>query len=110
LTAILTEHGYHAVPFEGKLEALEWIEDIKPDLIISDLNSPQINGFEFLKRIRENPRTHHIPVIFFTGFDSRENRIAAFALGANDYLPKSLKFDSHYLFTIIDRTLGRKQG
>ena len=109
MTQVLTEQGYHVFPFESKLEALEWIEDIEPALVISDLNSPKMDGFQFLQRLRENARTRNVPVIFFTGFNSLENRIAAFELGAEDFLPKSIQFDSHYLFTIVERALRKRQ-
>ena len=108
LVQLLSGRGYQVYPFASKTEGLEWIVEIDPDLIISDLNSPGMTGFEFLTRIRENPATKDIPFVFYSGFDSRENRLSAFELGADDYLSKNPSFISHYLFTVIERNLRKR--
>lgn len=109
LTTQLTEQGYQVFPFENKGEALEWIVDIDPDLIISDLNSPGVTGYEFLSEIRGDPRTKEMPVLFLTGFNDIKNRIAAFDLGADDYVSKTSACRLEYLLTVVKRTLKKKR-
>ncbi|MDP1653196.1 MAG: response regulator [Rhodocyclaceae bacterium] len=61
---------------------------IKPDLILLDVMMPVMNGYEVLKRLRENPDTRALPVIFVTGMDSAEEKAAGIRLGAVDYISK----------------------
>lgn len=87
----LSEEGY-AVNIAGDgEEALEKATG-KPDLILLDIMLPKLNGFEVLKRLKENQTTRHIPVIILTNLGSKnanEDRNLALALGASDYLVKS---------------------
>jgi len=70
-------------------EALELInEGFTPDLILLDIDMPQLNGFQTLEKLRENPETSNIPVLFLTGLDPWENEVRGFTLGAQDYVRK----------------------
>lgn len=60
----------------------------KPDLILLDVLMPQMDGYNVLARLRENPATRDIPVIFVTGLDSAEDEEKGLALGAVDYIAK----------------------
>ena len=60
----------------------------KPDLILLDVLMPRMNGYEVLARLRENPATRDIPVIFVTGLDSAEEEQKGLELGAVDYIAK----------------------
>lgn len=60
----------------------------KPDLILLDVLMPHMDGYEVFSRLRENPSTSDIPVIFVTGLDSTEEEEKGFALGAVDYIAK----------------------
>jgi two-component system response regulator AtoC len=67
-------------------EALESLDDVKPDLVILDLVLPDINGLEILSRIRQRPKK--IPVIMLTGFGKTSTVVMAMKLGARDFLNK----------------------
>lgn len=70
-------------------EALAEIESQLPDIVISDIDMPDLDGFELCRRIKENDLTNHIPVMLLTGSKtSVQNRIAGITLGADDYLLK----------------------
>lgn len=66
---------------------------LKPDLIILDLKLPFLDGFEILKRIRENRFTKNIPVVIFTSSDNPEDLIKAYQLGVNSFVKKPLKYE-----------------
>ncbi len=60
----------------------------KPDLILLDVMMPEMDGYEVCRRLKANPRTENIPVIFVTGRDAAEDEEEGFSLGAEDYIPK----------------------
>ena len=69
-------------------EALDRLHEALPDLVISDVNMPGIDGFELLKRIRSEPGTQALPVILITARGDTEDVVAGLGLGADDYLVK----------------------
>lgn len=84
--------GYHGVD-SGK-SALEFLDNNPlPDLILSDINMPQMDGLEFCRRIRQCENLRDIPLLFFTGDSSIETLNKAFEAGASDYIRKPLKQD-----------------
>ncbi|GCD78212.1 MAG: PleD family two-component system response regulator [Thermaurantimonas sp.] len=80
---------YEVIALENGREALEWMYDGNiPDVVIADLNMPEIDGFEYIKRVRESAFFQDIPLIVLSGEDSSAERIKCLKLGANDYLIK----------------------
>lgn len=74
---------------DNGLEAIKWLKEGNiPDLIILDLNMPQMNGIEFLKEIRKYNFFKKTPITVLSSEDSSNKRIEAFKNGANDYLTK----------------------
>lgn len=59
-----------------------------PALVLLDLNMPEMDGFEILRRLKDEPKTIHIPVIVLSGQDSAEDKVTAFDLGAVDFISK----------------------
>lgn len=80
---------YEVILKENGREALEWMyEGHIPDLVVADLNMPEINGFEYIKKVRESGFFNDVPLIVLSGEESSSERIKCLKLGANDYLIK----------------------
>ena len=88
LEAIL-EDTYHVIKVTGGLEAFELLDNgANPDLILLDLSMPDMDGFEFLEKMRENENYVGIPVIFVTGYNDSFSEEKGLRLGAVDYIKK----------------------
>ncbi len=88
LQRVFEYEGYqvHCV-FDG-LNALNAAREMLPDLILLDINMPGINGFEVLKRLREDPTTATIPTILITAMSDLSDIVQGLQLGADDYVRK----------------------
>ncbi len=84
----LKKAGYELKYVRTGKKGLDTIPSYKPDMLIVDLRLPDIDGFEIVQRLRNDPEYNHIPVIFITTQNSLENKLKAFDLGADDYLVK----------------------
>jgi putative two-component system response regulator len=75
----------------GKI-ALEMAEEKKPDLILLDIMMPEMSGFEVCERLKSNPETQTIPIIFITAKTDPEDIVKGFKLGAVDYVSKPFNY------------------
>ncbi len=87
-------------------DALGYMEEFQPQLIISDVMMPGMNGFEFCRQVKENVKTSHIPFLLVTGLAGPQNELEGLRLGAIDYIPKP--FDKEVLKAKI-RTIFNEQ-
>jgi DNA-binding response OmpR family regulator len=83
---LLTEQGYQVDTVDNARGALAMIERQPPDLMLLDVNLPQLSGFEIFQRLRE--RNYDIPAIFVTAKDELEDRLQGLRMGADDYICK----------------------
>ncbi len=92
--------------FEAKNGKEGWDLAIKiiPDVIISDILMPDVDGYEFCKRVKKDERTSHIPVLLLTALHSKEHEIEGLSCGADDYVTKP--FDISILQTKIENMLS----
>ena len=88
MTSVLNDAGFSARGFGNGQEALEEIEHIIPDLIISDIMMPVMDGIQLCLKVRSNPATRTLPILFLTSLADREDRVLGFKVGADDYLTK----------------------
>lgn len=89
---------------KGWQEALECV----PDIVLCDVMMPEMNGYELLKRLKQDERTSHIPVILLTALGSKEHEIEGLTIGADDYITKP--FDIHILQTKIENILATRNA
>jgi len=101
----LNKAGFTPIVANNGIEALMQVKIALPDLIISDVMMPEMDGFELLKALRSNPKTSFIPVIMLTSRDSCEDIIGGLDMGADDYLPKP--FDPEILIARIRSKINR---
>jgi DNA-binding response OmpR family regulator len=94
---------YNVVCKSDGLEALEWLEGNLPDLIICDIQMPYMDGYEYLKKVRDRGFTKHTPVIMLSGTETSKERIKCYKLGAQDYLTKP--FNPEELEELIKKNL-----
>jgi putative two-component system response regulator len=85
--------------------ALEEMDEITPDLILSDIAMPEMDGYEFFRAVRERPEWVTIPFIFLTARGEHEDILAGKDLGAEDYLVKPVTRDD--LVTVVNSRLAR---
>lgn len=84
-------------------EGLELAVKLIPDIIISDILMPDIDGYEFCRKVKKDERTSHIPVLLLTALHSKEHEIEGLSAGADDFIRKP--FDISVLQTKIDNML-----
>ena len=85
------------------LEALNWLEGNLPDLIICDIQMPNLDGYKFLEILRQRGYTKHTPVIMLSGTESSKERVRCYRLGAQDFLAKP--FNPEELEELIKKNL-----
>ncbi len=85
---ILRGAGYQVVPTTSPVQALMFAKDPPPDLILLDVMMPEIDGFEVCRRLKSDPETSFIPLIFLTASVEAEQVVKGFEFGAVDYVTK----------------------
>jgi len=88
LRDIITEMGYFPILTENGFQALRMVEHVKPQLIILDIAMPEMDGYEVCQKLKEDPESREIPVVFISAFDDAEDIVKGFALGGEDYITK----------------------
>ena len=88
----------------GGQQALDMVAQEKPDLILLDLMMPGIDGFEVIRRLRENPETDDIQIIILSALNSQEDVVKGFNAGANDFIMKPIIMEK--LLTCVVNQLG----
>jgi len=104
LAAKLTNEYYQVLTAADGAAALEAVERDAPDLVLLDIMMPGMDGFDVCRRIKQNPKHTHIPVVMVTALGGQEDRIRGLEAGADDFLTKPV--DDTTLFARV-RSLVR---
>ena len=88
LSETLKSDGYDVYPASDGDVALSLVQSESPDLVLTDINMPSLNGIDLCRQLKENPSTRLIPVMLLTGLDGRSERLAGIDAGADDFLTK----------------------
>jgi pilus assembly protein CpaE len=104
----LERTGYRVRRASDGIEALELVQEQVPDLVITDVRMPELNGFELTARLRSHHRTASIPILMFSDLADPPNALAGYAAGADDYLPKP--FELKILEAKVQSLLRRSAG
>ena len=81
-------HGYTVLVAARGADAIAHARKQAPDVVLLDINLPDIDGFAVCKDLRQSPRTSHIPIIFLTERSAQGDRVAGLSAGAQDYIAK----------------------
>lgn len=93
LSLMLTENGYKTRKVINGERALQAVEVVTPDLILLDINMPNMNGYEVCRRLKKSEKTHDIPVIFISALDDVFDKVKAFQAGGVDYITKPFQVE-----------------
>ena len=107
LSRRLTRYGYSAESAATGREALRMIRKKEYDLVLLDIMMPEMNGYQVLERIKEDPLTRSLPVIVISALDDIDSVVKCIELGAEDYLPKP--FNPMMLKARISASLDKKR-
>lgn len=88
---MLEKDGYEVIIAGNGAEALDMIDDEKPDLILTDVFMPEMNGLELCEQLKRNEKTNLIPVVMITAVDDYDNKIRGIETGADDFLAKPVR-------------------
>ncbi|NKJ42124.1 MULTISPECIES: response regulator [unclassified Novosphingobium] len=108
LTDTLEAGGIQVLVATAGQTALDLLQHITPDLVLMDAIMPGIDGFETTARIKANPQTAHVPVIFMTGLTESEHVIEGFEVGGVDYVRKPINV--HELLARVRVHLGHARA
>ena len=93
LASVLRNEGYTVYPAYGGREAVQMAADVKPDVVLLDIEMPEMSGYETARRLRQNLAGHPVQIIAVTVWGRESDRAAARLAGFNNHLTKPLIFD-----------------
>jgi diguanylate cyclase (GGDEF)-like protein len=106
LSKVLTRRGYEVRPALSGTIALQAVKTRLPDLIMLDIMMPQMDGYEVCSRLKSQPETANIPVIFLSALDDVFDKVRAFSVGGVDYITKP--FQSPEVIARVQHQLALK--
>jgi DNA-binding NarL/FixJ family response regulator len=104
--AYLEDSGFTVHVASNATQGWELLQQVSPNLVISDIMMPQVDGYQFLQQMREDPRYKAMPVVFLTARGMTSDRIEGYQAGCDAYLPKP--FDPDELVAIVQGLLDRR--
>jgi DNA-binding response OmpR family regulator len=107
LADVLTDAGYDAHTIDNGRDALESVQRNPPDLMLLDVQMPQIDGFEVAARLKADPATAAIPIIMLSAMQGRGARVIGLESGAEEFLSKP--FDQAELLARVRNLLSLRE-
>ncbi|NEP86639.1 MULTISPECIES: response regulator transcription factor [Okeania] len=104
--AYLEDSGFNVNVASNANQGWDILQSYLPDLVITDIMMPQIDGYQFLQKLREDPRFKALPVVFLTAKGMTTDRIQGYQAGCDAYLSKP--FDPEELVAIVENLLERR--
>ncbi len=115
LVQILTAKGYKVRPVPNGKLAVSTSQAAPPDLILLDINMPNMDGYEVCQKLKDDPQTADVPVIFISAYNNAIDKVKAFEVGGVDYIPKPFQVEevlvrvkNHLSIRILQKTLQEK--
>ncbi len=99
--------GYMVVAAADGWQALQMVEDCLPQLVITDISMPRLDGYAFLKSLRQKPAWRLLPVIFLTARTATQERVQGYQIGCDVYLEKP--FELEEIGAVVRNLLERSQ-
>jgi two-component system cell cycle response regulator DivK len=90
MSDLLTYHGFNVLEAENGEEGIKMAVEKNPDLVIMDMQMPVMDGFEAIKKLRNNPDTESIKILAITSFAMRGDKERIIGAGADFYMPKPI--------------------
>lgn len=106
--AYLEDSGFTVQTAGNASEGWELLQQSSPDVLISDIMMPQVDGYQFLQQVREDVRFKGLPVVFLTARGMTSDRIQGYQAGCDAYLPKP--FDPEELVAIVTNLVSRREA
>jgi DNA-binding NarL/FixJ family response regulator len=103
----LRSQGYAVVDAKDGQMALKVVENLQPQIVITDIGMPHLNGFDLVQTLRQQPSLRLLPVIFLTDHVATAQRIRGYQVGCDAYLPKP--FELEELAAVVRNLLERSQ-
>ncbi len=90
VSRMLTRFGHEVATAVDGMDGWEQVQSYHPDILISDIMMPRMDGYELTRKVKTSENTRHIPVILITAKPELESKLAGLQIGADDYLPKPI--------------------
>ena len=101
---ILQYHGYEILQAKDGVSGIKLARELKPDLIILDVQLPRVDGFTVIKILRSDPLTKEIKMIVATSIAMKGDKEKIIALGVDDYISKPI--DTRQLPVLVEKYIG----
>jgi chemosensory pili system protein ChpA (sensor histidine kinase/response regulator) len=105
---LLERNGYRVLTARDGLEAMQLLQEVKPDLMLLDIEMPRMDGFEVARQVRASEPLRGLPIAMITSRSGDKHREKALGLGVNRYLGKP--YQEEVLLSVVEELLGKPPG
>lgn len=91
LSRVLEREDYEVMTANDGVDAIQALQEVTPDIILTDIEMPRMDGFEFSRYVRDNPATQHVPLVVISSRTADKHRAVATEIGVNAFLGKPVQ-------------------